>query len=91
MVSIQTIFGNFNENQLKEIKGAIQEINESMVKMDHEKDSIKAIVDALYDSTKIPKKIIKRMARVQYKQNFQEEVAEHKEFETLFEGLTVVK
>jgi hypothetical protein len=31
------------------------------------------------------------MARVQYKQSFQEEVTESKEFETLFEGMTEVK
>jgi hypothetical protein len=28
------------------------------------------------------------MARVQYKQNFETEVAESKEFEALFEGIT---
>jgi hypothetical protein len=31
------------------------------------------------------------MAKVQYKQSFQTEVAESKEFEALFEGITEVK
>jgi hypothetical protein len=43
------------------------------------------------DNSKIPKKIIARMAKVYHKQSFQEEVAQHKEFESLFEGITEVK
>jgi hypothetical protein len=48
-------------------------------------------VDAAHDTFKIPKKIIKRIAKVQHNQSLQEEVAEFKEFEALFEGITEVK
>ena len=49
------------------------------------------IVGLAHDELKIPKKIIKRMAKVQYNQSLQEEVAEFKEFEALLESIKDVK
>lgn len=91
MSAIQTLFGTFNEEQIKSLKGAIDEMIIVMQKQDALKAEMKDIVDATYDSLKLPKKILKKMARVQYKQSFQEEVAENKEFEVLYEGITEVK
>lgn len=91
MPTIQTLFGTFDDKQLKELKGAIDEINEHMYQMEQKKRMIKEIVDATFDNLKIPKKIISRIAKVQYNQSLQTEVAEFKEFEALFEGITEVK
>jgi hypothetical protein len=91
MSAIQTLFGTFNDEQIKSLKGAIDEMIIVMQKQDSLKVEMKDIVDATYDSLKLPKKILKKMARVQYKQSFQEEVAENKEFEVLYEGITEVK
>ena len=91
MSAIQTLFGTFNDEQIKSLKGAIDEMIIIMQKQDALKVEMKDIVDATYDSLKLPKKILKKMARVQYKQSFQEEVAENKEFEVLYEGITEVK
>jgi hypothetical protein len=91
MSAIQTLFGTYNDEQLKSLKGAIDEMIIVMQKQDALKNEMKDIVDATYDSLKLPKKILKKMARVQYKQSFQEEVAENKEFEVLYEGITEVK
>ena len=91
MTTVQTLFGTFNDEQLKALKGAIEEINHSMNLIDVQNTQIKDIVNATYDSLKVPKKIIKRMAKVYYNQSLQTEVAEFKEFEALFEGITEVK
>jgi hypothetical protein len=91
MTTVQTLFGTFDENQLKELKGAITEINEYMNSIKIKQNQIKEIVDVTFDNLKIPKKIIKRMAKVYMNQSLQEEVAEFKEFEALFEGITEVK
>ena len=91
MATVQTLFGTFNDEQLKALKGAIEEINHSMNLIDVQNTQIKDIVNATYDSLKVPKKIIKRMAKVYYNQSLQTEVAEFKEFEALFEGITEVK
>ena len=91
MATIQTLFGTFDDKQLKELKGAITEINEHMYNVKVKQNQIKEIVDVTFDNLKVPKKIIKRMAKVYMNQSLQEEVAEFKEFEALFEGITEVK
>lgn len=91
MPTIQTLFGTFDDKQLKELKGAITEINEHQYNIKVKQNQIKEIVDVTYDNLKIPKKLIKRMAKVYMNQSLQEEVAEFKEFEALFEGITEVK
>jgi hypothetical protein len=91
MPTVQTLFGTFDDDQLKALKGAIEEINHSMNLIEVQNTQIKDIVNATYDSLKVPKKIIKRMAKVYYNQSLQTEVAEFKEFEALFEGITEVK
>ena len=90
-MAVQTLFGNFTDEQLKNLRGAIDEMIVVMHKQDALKLEMKDITDANYYLLKIPKKIVRKMARVQYKQSFQEEVAESKEFEALFEGITEVK
>ena len=90
-LSIQTLFGTFNQDELKAIRGAIDEVVVCMHKLQAEKELVKDIYDVTYDKFKIPKKILRKMAKVQYKQSFQEEVAEQKEFEALFECITEVK
>ena len=90
-LTIQTLYGTLDEKQLKELKNAIQEINNYYSEIDHRNNLVKEIIGLTSDNTKIPKKIIARMAKVYYKQSFQEEVAQHKEFESLFEGITEIK
>ena len=91
MPTIQTLFGTFDEKHLKELKGAITEINEHQYNIKVKQNQIKEITDVTFDNLKIPKKLIKRMAKVYMNQSLQEEVAEFKEFEALFEGITEVK
>ena len=39
----------------------------------------------------LPKKTLNKMAKVYHKQNFNQEVAEHEEFESLYEEITQAK
>ena len=87
---INTLYGSFDEEQLKDLKGKIDEIVVCMQKVQALNESIKDIIDLSYDNLKIPKKIIKRMAKTQFKQNFRNEVAEHTEFESLYEALNEI-
>jgi hypothetical protein len=91
MATVQTLFGTFDDVQLKALKGVIEEINHATRQIEAYNSQIKDIVDAAHDTFKIPKKIIKRIAKVQHNQSMQEEVAEFKEFEALVEGIIEVK
>jgi len=88
MASITTLFGTFNDEELHALKSAIDEMIVVMERQDAQRLHMKDILDATFDTLKIPKKILRKMAKVQYKQSFQEDVAEQSEFESLFEGIT---
>jgi hypothetical protein len=91
MKSVHTLFGTLDEKQLKTLKGAIDEIVIRMTEMETSKVAIKEIIDVAYDNVKVPKKILRKMAKVQYKQSLSTEIAEFKELEALIEGITEVK
>ena len=91
MTTVQTLFGTFDDVQLKALKGSIEEINHSMNQIEVQNNQIKDIVNITYDTLGVPKKLIKRMAKVYYNQSLQAEIDEFKEFEALFEGITEVK
>ena len=91
MTKVNTLFGSFDEDQLKKLKGYVDELVLHMNKNQANNDAMKDIVDIANDELKVPKKIIKRMAKTQFKNSFQTEIAESKEFEALFESMNEVK
>ena len=91
MTAVTTLYGSFDENQLKSIHDALSEISNEMSVIDSHKEAIKDVIDALYDNFKIPKKVLRRMAKTHHKQSFQEEVTEDNEFEALYIGMTETK
>jgi DNA repair exonuclease SbcCD ATPase subunit len=91
MTTVTTLYGSFDENQLKSIRDALSEISNEMTIIDSHKEAIKDVIDALYDNFKIPKKVLRRMAKTHHKQSFQEEVTEDNEFEALYIGMTETK
>ena len=97
MTGVQTcalpisLFGSFDDEQLKKLKGYVDEVVLHMNRNKSNNDAIKDIIDAANDELKIPKKIVKRMAKTQFNNSFQTEVAESKEFEALFESMQDIK
>lgn len=75
----------------KKIKNAMQEASNSLLRIDAERDLIKNIIVDLFDAYQIPKKQLKKMIKVYYKQTFHQEVAEHEEFEHLYEDITIAR
>jgi len=91
MTKVSTLFGDFDDTKLKQLKGYVDEAVLHMHRNDANNEAIKDIVNVANEELKIPKKIIKRMAKVQHKNSFQTEVAEYKEFEALFESMSEIK
>jgi hypothetical protein len=60
-----------------------------MTRAQAEKDYIREAVADISKQLQLPKKLVSKMVKVYYKQNYDEEVAVHDQFETLYE--TVVK
>lgn len=80
-----------NPADRQKIKDALDEVANSMTRISAEKDLIKDIIKDLSEEYEISKKILNKMARVYYKQNFKEEVQTHEDFEVLYENVTAFK
>ena len=63
--------------------------SDALTRTEAEKDLIREEVKAICEELQLPKRLVNRMVKVYHKQNYDEEVATHEQFETLYE--TVVK
>jgi hypothetical protein len=77
-----------NPADRKAINGAMQEISNSMTRIAAERDLIKEAIADTCEKFELDKKIFRRMVNVYHKSTFNEEVAEHAEFEALYETIT---
>lgn len=72
----------------KKIKDAVQEISNSLTRMEAERDLIKEIVKEVSAEHQIPKKILAKIAKTFHKQNLTQEVADHEDFVDLYDTVT---
>lgn len=70
------------------IKKCLQEISNSMTRIEGERDYIKEAIKDICEEYQLSKKTFRRLAKTYHKQNFSIEVAEHEEFENMYEELT---
>jgi hypothetical protein len=66
------------------LKGVIREMNDSMTRVAAERELQKEIVDKICDDLGLDKKLVKRMAKVYFKANFNTEIEENKTFEDFY-------
>lgn len=71
----------------RKLKAAIVEMTKSMLRMDTERDLLKEIAKTASEDFQIPKKIINKLARTMYKNNYNDLQAENEHFEFLYETL----
>jgi len=67
----------------------LKECSNSMTRMEGERDYIKEATTNIAKELQLSKKLVAKMVKVYHKQNYDEEVAVHEQFESLYE--TVVK
>jgi hypothetical protein len=65
----------------------IQECSNSMVRIEGEQDYIREAIADTAKNMQLPKKLVARLVKVYHKQNYDEEVAVHEQFETLYESV----
>jgi hypothetical protein len=71
------------------VLGCLQEISNSLTRVEAERDLIKEILEKMQDECEIPKKLGRKLARVYHKRSYEEEVAEQSDFQSIYE--TVAK
>ena len=75
----------------QKIKKVLEEISNSMTRIDAEKDYIREAIAECSDEFKLSKRTLTKMARVYHKQNYSQEIANHEEFEDLYETIVEAK
>jgi hypothetical protein len=78
-----------NPADQKKLLDCLRECSASMTRMDGEKDYIRESIASISKDLQLPKKLVEKLVKVYHKQNYDEEVATHEQFETLYE--TIVK
>jgi hypothetical protein len=78
-----------SEADREKLLKVLRECSASMTRIEGEKDYIRESVAEISKQLQLPKRLVNRMVKVYHKQNYDEEVATHEQFETLYE--TVVK
>lgn len=86
-ITVQTLYGTFDEKQLRELKSAINEIDAELTKIEGLNEYISDICDVTHQNLGLPKKVIKKLAVSKHKQNLAQVVAEHNELESLSEAI----
>jgi hypothetical protein len=83
----QTVIVPSNPADRKTILAAIKEADNSLIRIDSERDQIDAIVDDLNEKFDLPKKQIKKLIATYHKQNFTEFELETSDFSKLYEAI----
>lgn len=74
-------------DEKKLIRGAIDEMIDSLTRANAERSLQKEIVARIKEETTITPRVFRRMARVAFKSNFSEEAALNDEFESTYESV----
>lgn len=78
---------SLSETQKKELKEAVQQLNDSMTRAAAERDYQKETIGNISDKTGVDKKIVRRMAKVYFKANYSQEQEENRNFEEFYDGV----
>jgi hypothetical protein len=79
---------NLTPNDRLKLESALKDMSASMARQEAERDMQKNIIGDICDELNLAKKVFRKLAKVYHKQNFDDEVATHEEFEKLYETVT---
>jgi hypothetical protein len=79
---------NLTPNDKLKLEGALKDMSVSMTRISAERDLQKNIINDVCEELQLNKKVFRKLAKTYHKQNFDDEVATHQEFEKLYETVT---
>ena len=76
-----------NKIDKQKVLGCLQEISNSLTRIEAERDQIKEILQKMQDDFEIPKKLSRKLAKTYHKRNYEEEVASQNDFVETYEAV----
>lgn len=80
----QVSVNSLSQTDKEKLKGAIRELNDSMTRVSAERDFQKEAIIKICDDLGLDKKLVRRMAKVYFKANFNDQIEEDKTFESFY-------
>jgi hypothetical protein len=77
-----------NPSDQKAIKDAMKQYSDCLVRVEGERDEMKAIADMIQEKYEIPKKVFVRMSKVYHKQSYDKDVQDASDFQEIYEIIT---
>lgn len=74
------------EDRIK-LEKAVKEMANAMARAKGEQEYIRETVASISEATKLPKKLVSKLVKAVYKQDFDESVAEQEQFESLYKAV----
>ena len=87
----QEVIMNLTPNDKLKLEGALKDMSTSMTRVEAERDLQKNLIGDICEELDLNKKVFRKLAKVYHKQNFDQEVTTHQEFEQLYEAVTAKK
>ena len=82
------MLSKLDPNQKLKLVGYLKDFSTSLTRVEAERDLQKVLKSDACEEFDISKKIFTKLAKTYHKQNFADEVADHQEFEKLYEEVT---
>lgn len=76
-----------NPTEKKAVASAVQEMSDSMLRIEAEKELMKDIVDVTFDKYGVDKKYFRKICNIYHKRNMDEVRTEQETVESLYEDL----
>jgi hypothetical protein len=76
-----------NPKDREDLLKVIKDCSDSLTRASAEGEFVKESITEVSKKLQLPKKLVSRMIKVYHKQNYDEEVAVHEQFETLYESV----
>jgi len=77
-----------NPTDLAQIRRALEEVSQSLTRIEAERDLIRDIINNTCGALKLDKKVFRRTAKVFHRRNYSTELQEQADFEQLYESVT---
>lgn len=78
---------SLSNEEKKKVKNVIYALNDSLTRVAAERELQKEAINELFEELGIDKKIVRRMAKVFYKANYNTELEEHNSFQEFYDGI----
>jgi hypothetical protein len=86
-MALTAVVRSLSQEEKERLMKAVNEMSNSLARAEGEREYVSEATKKISDDVKLSKKLISKLVKVYHKQNFEEEVAIHNEFEDLYKSM----